>query len=214
LSKYLEKIRSPWLIAAIVIVIAIMIRVALSGADALERGRVALEEGDETMAVHHFREAISWYLPVAPWRDDAADALWVIHQGQAQSGMLKEAVQSLSMLRAGLMASRSLVGPDEDWRTKVDTALAPLMARWEAKAAAQEGRTPPSKLKEREEHFAKILAEDTLPSRLFGLMVVVGFCLWIVGVWRSTATQGRSRLQSLGLGAVGFVLFVLGLIFA
>ena len=194
--------------------LAIMVRVGVSGSDALERGRTALKEGDQTMALHHFRESISWVLPVAPWRDDAAEVMWGIHQSQVESGLLKEAVQTLSMLRAGLMAGRSLIGVDEGWHTKVDEALAPLMARWEAKAAAQEGRTLQGSLEEREVHFAEILARDTLPHRAFGLMTILGFFMWMFGIWRSTAEEGKRRAKLLGLSAIGFVLFVLGLTLA
>ena len=166
------------------------------------------------MAVHHFREAISWVLPVAPWREDAADVLWDIHTGQVKAGELKEAVQTLSMLRAGLMAGRSLLGPDEEWHSKVDAALAPLMARWEAKATSQEGRPLPGTLEEREAHFATILAQDTLPSRGYGLLAIIGFFIWVVAVWRSTDSEGNLRLKLLSAGALGFLLFLLGLTLA
>jgi len=188
-----------------------MIRTTVSGADALEQGRMSLQAGDETMALHHFRESISWYLPVAPWRDDAVEALWDMHEKQVAAGKYKEAVQSLSMLRAGLMASRSVLGTDGEWRDRVDAALAPLMAQWEAKAAAQEGRPLKGDLASRTEHFAQILSQDTLPHRGFGLLVVFGFILWIVGVWRATGLEGRERVKNLGLGALGFILFVIGL---
>ena len=214
MSKLLEIFRSPWILATVVILIAIMIRIGVSGSNALERGRISLDEGDTTMAVHHFREAVSWVLPVAPWREDAAEALWSIHLGQVESGQLKEAVQTLSMLRAGLMAGRSILGPDEVWHEKVDSALAPLMARWEAKAAVQEGRPLPGSLKEREAHFAQILARDTLPSRGYGLIAILGFFVWCFAVWRSTGATGKSRIKILGVAAVGFVLFVLGLTLA
>mgnify|MGYP001369596706 CR=1 FL=1 len=191
-----------------------MIRVGVSGSNALERGRVLLEEGDTTMAVHHFREAVSWVLPVAPWREDAAEALWSIHRGQVEAGQLKEAVQTLSMLRAGLMAGRSVLGPDEEWHERVDAALAPMMARWEAKAAAQEGRSIRGSLKERETHYAEILSRDTLPSRTYGLIMIIGFFLWCSAMWRSTGEEGKARVKILGVAALGFVLFVLGLTLA
>jgi hypothetical protein len=172
---------------------------------------MSLQEGDETMAVHHFRESISWYLPVAPWREDAAEALWDMHEKQIAAGKHKEAVQSLSMLRAGLMASRSIFGTDTLWRGRVDEALAPLMAQWEAKAAAQEGRPLQGDLAARKTHFAQILAEDTLPHRGLGLLVVFGCILWVVGVWRATGLEGKERVKYLGIGALGFTLFVVGL---
>ena len=166
------------------------------------------------MAMHHFREAISWVLPVAPWREDAADALWNIHLGQVREGQLKEAVQTLSMLRAGWMAGRSLLGPDEEWVDKVDTALAPLMAQWELKAAAQEGRSIDEPLSEREAHFAQLLKRETLPSRAFGLMVILGFFLWVYGAWRATSLEGQQKRIHLGVASLGIVLFVIGLTLA
>ena len=202
--------RSPAIVATIVILLAVFIRVGVSGSGALERGRAAILQGDETLASHHFRESISWYLPVAPWRDDSAQALWDLHKSQVARGNLKDAVQSLSMLRAGFMAGRSLIGPDQVWRAQTDQALAPLMAQWEAQAAAQEGRQVPGDLKEREAHFAQVLARDTMPSRSSGLLAVLGFGLWIASIWRATGAQGRSRLRYLGAGALGFILFLVG----
>jgi hypothetical protein len=211
LSRWRACVRSPWVIAGLLIVLAMMVRTGCSGASALEEGRARLEAGDETMAAHHFREALAWYLPVAPWREDAADALWAMYERQAEAGRLQEAVQSLSMLRSGILAGRSIVSPDTTLREKVEEHLAPLMARWEAQAAAREGRQHPGPLAEREVHFAEILSQDTLPHRGFGLLALFGFVLWLVMAWRATSAEGRERFKRLGFAAVGFILFLIGL---
>jgi len=181
----------------------------------LSEGDKAQAQGDTLAATLAYREAISWAFPlVAPWRDEASEKLWALGLAQEKQGQYEQAVQSFSMLRAGLFASRSLLGMDEEWRDRVDVQLAPLMARWEAQAALKEGRRVPDSLKKRTEHFADILARDLLPNRGWGLLAVLCFCLWVFAFLRATQREGKERMRWLGIGLIGFILFLVGLALA
>jgi hypothetical protein len=189
---------------------AVCVRTVVSGTAARERGLGLLAAGDEVGAALALREATSWYMPLGWWRADAIEALWALHERQAAEGRLPDAVSTLSSLRAGLFAARSVLHPDGDWLARVDGALAPLMARWEAAAATAEGRSAPGALAERQAWFAATLARPTRPSRGFGLLGVLGFALWVAATWRGLSHEGRSRWRWLGAGALGLVAFLAG----
>jgi hypothetical protein len=187
----------------------------MSGYCALSEGDKAQARGDMLTATLAYRESISWAFPlVAPWREEASEKLWAMGFAQEKQGQYAQAVQSFSMLRAGLFASRSLLGLDETWRDKVDVQLAPLMARWEAQSALEEGRKIPGPLTQRTEHFADILARDVLPNRAWGLWAVFFFCFWVFAFFRATQRDGKERKRWLGIGLISFVLFLLGLALA
>lgn len=200
--------------AGAVVLVAVGTRSCVSGCGALERGREALERGEEVVGAFELREAVSWYLPIAPWRWEAAELLWGLHERQANDGRLPEAVRTLNLLRAGLFAGRSFFGPDGEWRERIDAALAPLMARWERDAAVAEGRAPPGPLERRTERFQAVLERDPMPNRWLGLLAVLGFGLWGGAAWWSAERSGRQRVWGLGMAAGGFLLFLLGLGFA
>ena len=204
-----------WVWILIGLFLLISIRTWVSGYGALSEGDEAYAKGDRVAASLAYRESISWAFPlVAPWRDDAADKLWAIGTDQEKQGQYAQAVQSFSMLRAGLFASRSVLGMDDTWREKVDGQLAPLMARWEAQSAVKEGRKVPGSLQKRTDHFADILARDVLPNRAWGFLAVLGFCLWVFAFLRATQREGKERKRWLGIGVVNFILFILGLALA
>ena len=190
-------------------------RVVTSGQAALTDGHAALAEGNELGATVAYREAISWYLPVvAPWRDEAADALWDMHLAQLEADRLPAAVQSLQSLRAGLRSADSLWRPDQERKRLVDDTLAPLMARWEADDAKASGRKSPGELASRTEHHAALLAQDERPSRPFGLLAVLGFGLWIGAAVRGLKQEGKGRVKLLALSVLGLTAFLTGLALA
>ena len=204
-------------IAVVVLVAlgAICARVALSGQAALERGRANLQAGDAELAGLDLREAIGWTLPGwAPWRGEAIALLWDLQGQQAARGEVPEAVATLTALRAGLYASRSLLVDDDAEHARVDAALAPLMARWEELAASAEGRRVPGSAEEREIHFAATLARDRLPDARLGILAVIGFALWVGATLRATARTGRRRWAHFGAALVGFAAFLAGVALA
>lgn len=202
-------------LAALALVVgAVSVRTVVSGTRALERGQERVAAGDETGAAMFLREAVSWYLPLAWWREDAIEGLWTLQARQAEQGRLPDAVSTLNALRGGLFAARSVIHPDGDWLARVDAALAPLLARWEAESASTERRASPGPLSEREAEFAAILARPTRPSRGFGSLAVVGFIAWVSATWTGLGRSGRERWRWLGAGAVGLLAFLAGVALA
>ncbi|MEZ4269749.1 MAG: hypothetical protein R3F39_25610 [Myxococcota bacterium] len=203
------------LLALGVVLAAVTVRTVVSGTAARDHGMERLAAGDEAGAAMFLREAVSWYLPVAWWREEAIEGLWSLHERQVAQGRLSDAVSTLSALRGGLFAARSLVHPDGDWLVRVDAALAPLLARWEAEAASVEGRAAPGTASAREAAFAATLSRETRPSRGFGLLAVLGFALWVGATWTGLGSpQGAPRWRWLGAGVLGLLAFLAGVAFA
>jgi len=204
--------RALWWLAALGVVLGVVVvRVAVSGHAALERGRAALAAGDELLAAVELRESVSWALPaLAPWREEAAQALWDLAERQAAEGRQDAQVQTLSQLRAGWLGGRGLLGPDTAWLHRVDEALAPALAAWEAQAARVEGRPSPGPRAARVVHFAEVLARDPMPNRWGSLAAALGFAAWLLGAWRAAAGAGGRRWAWLGVALVGLVAFLLG----
>jgi hypothetical protein len=207
--------RTLTILAALAIVVgAVGVRTVVSGTRALDRGLERVAAGDEPGAAMFLREAVSWYLPLAWWREDAIEALWALQARQAEQGRLPDAVSTLNALRGGLFAARSVIHPDGDWLARVDAALPPLLARWEAEAASAERRASPGPLGAREGDFAALLARDPRPSRGFGSLAVVGFLLWVGATWRGLGRDGGERWRWLGAGLLGLLAFLAGVAFA
>ena len=192
-------------VAGAVVVVALLARVVSSGLGAVERGDAALAQGDELAATVAYREAVSWYLPlVAPWRAEGAEALWKLHERQVAEARVADAVRTLQSLRSGILGSWSLLHPDQELLARVDTALPPLMATWEASAATAEGRALPGPRADREQWFADRLASSERPARPWSVLAVVGFLVWIGAGVRATRVSGRSRAASLAIAAIAF----------
>lgn len=203
-----------WGLALLVVLGCVVVRVVVSGGAAVDRGEASLEAGDELAATVSLREAVSWYLPLAPWRARAADALWMLHERQVDEGRVADAVRTLQSLRSGFFAARSLVHPDDERLAAVDAALPGLMATWEAEAAVAEGRPAPGSRVEREAFFAARLADDARPGRGWSVLAVLGFGLWVGAALQATRRVGRARWRMLGAAAVGFAGFMIGVAFA
>ena len=172
-----------WIIAIGLVMLGLVVRVALGGVGALDRARSADEVGDTVVAVMEYRQALSWYLPIAPWRGDAADGLMRLSQASLDAGRWEEAVLRLNMLRSGFLGGRSLLGVDDDALSAVDVLLSRALAQWEAEAAIAEQRPSAGSVAERTTHYAGVLANDPMPSRAWGLVAVLGFFLWLGGAW-------------------------------
>lgn len=185
-------------------------RVVWSGYDSLAVGEEALAEGQQLTATVALRESVSWYLPVGPWRERAAQALWTLHTDQLAAGNVADSVRTLHALRGGLRSAQSILRPGEDWLQRVDAALVVLMVRWEREAAAAEGRVDPGPEAARAAWFADTLARDERPARGWGLLAVAGFFLWVWAMMTGLGRSGADRWRRLAIGAGGFVAFLLG----
>jgi hypothetical protein len=213
----MESLKSRWLgsgVVLVVVIVVVCLRVGWSGMSSLDAGQHALAAGDEVGATAKLREALGWYLPVAPWRTAAAEDLWGLYETQAARGDLPSAVTTLSALRSGVLAGHGLFRPDGDLLERVHGVLPGLMARWEVDAARSEGRREPGPLGDREAHFSGVLERDVRPGRGWGFLAALGFLLWIGAALYATGHEGRARIQALAASAAGLALFLVGLGFA
>lgn len=201
-----------WALVCLLVVTALGVRVGISGQGALARGEAALERGEHLAAALAFRQALSWTLPwAAPWRQRATDALEQLAKKQEAARDLEGAVTTLSALRSGILASWSLVHPDEQLKSRTDDKLAALLARWEAQRGAPAGGEPLAALPEREAFFARALVRDHRPHRGWSVLAGLGFLLWVGGLWRASCAQRTQGRRWWLLGVVGFACFLAGL---
>ena len=175
----------PWIVAVAVVVIGAIIRVAWGGYASLERASQADEAGQLRVAALEYRQTLAWYLPVAPWRAEAADALWELSDKAYQAKRWDDVVMLLNMYRSGILSGRSILGTDSELLARGDERLAEALGRWEAELAIKENRPALGALPARIAHFGDVLAEDRLPSRFWGLLAVLGFLVWLGAAWRS-----------------------------
>jgi hypothetical protein len=186
-------------------------RVSWSGHGALESGRTALAAGEHLAARVLLREAVSWYLPGAIWRQEAAELLWGLHERQVQKGALKEAVGTLQALRAGFIAAQSIVRPDEEWIQRVNERLVPLLVQWESSAAKAEGREISAPELERTRWMRERLLADSRPNRLWAVVMVIGFSLWVGASISAARRRDRRLWHELAMAVCGLLVFCLGL---
>ena len=199
-----------WIVIAALLIATLLGRVTFSGLSALEEGQRALELGDEVSMTIALREAVSWYLPFAPWRSEAITLLWELHERQLTEARLADAVRTLQSLRSGLWAADSLIRPNLEDKARVDKALASLMARWEQAVATQEGRKIESTLAKREAYHARLLAADERPKRGWGILVVIGVIGFGWSVYRGIASPSAQRRRWLGLAVICVFCVLLG----
>lgn len=199
----------PVWVGSAAVLLALVGRTVWSGYGALADGRRALEAGRELEATVALREATSWYLPKASWREQAMEELWSLHERQLEAERLQDAVRTLQALRGGARAARSVLAPDAAWRERVNDRLAELMARWEARdGGGSEGRAA------LERRHRRLLRRDERPARGWGLLCVLGFGLWVGAALSAIASDGARRWRWLGGSAAGFTAFVVGLLAA
>ena len=206
--------RLSWGIVVSAVVLVICLRVVISGSSALEEGEAAVSSGDELGATVLLRESLSWYMPLASWREPAAEALWSLYERQASRGDLEAAVRTLSAIRSGVISGQGLFRHDGELLERVHDVLPGLMARWEASAAKQDGRDEPGLLADREAYFARLLAREVRPDRGWGLLAVLGFAVWMGAAFVAAGRGAGERLRPLIASAVGLALFLIGVGYA
>jgi len=201
-------------VGVVVVLLLVIIRVAFSGSGALKRGDEAQALGDHLGAASAWREAVSWVLPVgAVWRAEAMDRLEKLADEREAAGDLPAAVMALSSLRSGILAGHGLLRPDEDRLKAVDGRLAPLMASWEALDAAESAR-PVGERSARIAFYEEKLSREVRPARSMSLLALIGLLVWLAGMYRAAALQGRARVRELLVATLGVVAMLVGVALA
>jgi len=169
-------------------------------------GEAYLKNNQYIKAITFFDRSIHWYTPFNPYVRQSAQHLWEICTRAEHEGDIQLALIAARTIRQGFFAARSFYTPGKDWISKCDTKIASLIAK-------EQGVTVPSAREESPEPdiFWTLILEvgffgwigsvigflmlgltegqtPTLRSRpaiLWGVMVLIFYTLWIIGMMRA-----------------------------
>lgn len=168
-------------------------------------------------AIEHYRRALRWWFPWTPHEPEAASSLRALAEELEAAGEIDSALLAWRSLIGGMEASRLPFDVQDPRREHAKDQIARLLVLQGATgidASLTEERL-------QAEH-RESLDRRVGPDPLWGAVLVVGFTLWLVGlvllISRGFDRRGRlvwSAARGPASGAiVGFVSFVLGLLFA
>lgn len=196
------------------VVLAIVWARAFYGSmQAYDKGETYFEERQYIKAITFFDRSIHWYTPFNPYVRQSAQHLWEICTRAEQEGDIRLALIAARTIRQGFFAARSFYTPGKDWISKCDTKIASLMAKeLGGLELAVNNAVSPSREKDPEpDIFWTLILEvgffgwigsvigflmlgltegqtPTLRSRpaiLWGVMVLIFYTLWIIGMMRA-----------------------------
>lgn len=182
----------------------VLLRVVLSGREALAAAEQALAEEKTELAVVHLRHAARWYLPGAPWVARAHTHLKTLAAAQQRDGKLHAALFSLRNLRSAVLATRSFYTPHADLLRETNAQIAALMAT-QPPAAMDATKSVP-------ELEATYLAELKAQRRArpwAALLASLGFLGCVVALWLGAAGLRRRHVLAFVAASLAFVLGLL-----
>ena len=121
----------PWIIALTVVAVGLVARVVVGGYSSLQRADEAAAAGQIRVAALEYRHALSWYLPIAPWRETASQRLLALSDAALSDKNWEQAVMLLNMHRSGILSGRSVLGEESEFRRRGDAKLAEAMGEME-----------------------------------------------------------------------------------
>lgn len=198
----------------LVLVAMLYIKVTLNSQDALRVGDGAYADGEIKTAIIHYERAIKWYTPWSVVVPRALERLWQLGTEAEARGDLPRALEAYQALRSSLYAVQSLYIPYQDWVTKSEERIAPLLAQTKAGTAVEA-----DKLKQDTARFARQLQRHVGPHVGWAILVEVSFVSWIgatVGlIWYVFDDKGhfvpRQGFLWGGLVVLFFALWLIGM---
>ena len=195
-------LRRPTLLVALVCVAVLGIRVWWTAGSEIELAVEAQQAGQWRAATTHYRRALRWYLPLCPHRDQAFDALANMAKESEAQGRADRAISAWRAARAGLNASSlPFFSGSEHLKLANDN-----IARLQSLADGMDVRAPHG------------LPGDMRTSSMALLMIVVGFGLWLFGLFKVIGIQASdapTTIRHMGFSAmVGFAIFAAGILIA
>lgn len=180
---------------------------------AYHEGEAYFEKDQYIKAITFFDRSIHWYAPFNPYVRQSAQRLWEIGLHAEQEGDIRLALIATRNIRRGFYAARSFYTPGKDWITKCDKKITSLMAK-ELEGQQREGKVavPSATQKDAEpDIFWTLILEvgflgwiggvigflihaltrggppqlKARPAILWGLMVIIFYTLWIIGMTRA-----------------------------
>ncbi len=212
--------REPWrsvtrgLGVALVVLMVLAVRVAVSSRRELVQGDELSGRGDVAASVAHYRRAARWYVPFGPSSEAGLDALARIGSDAEAEGDTALALSAYRSIRAAAIGSRSFYVPHADRLRDADEHIAALMASLppppiEASSSTEERR---------DAHLA-LLEAPVGPSPGWSVIALLGLATWVLGafLFATRAFGDDDRLVAREarrwgtLFVAGLCLFVLGL---
>jgi hypothetical protein len=192
-------------------------RVVVSARDELAQAQSLLLSHDRDGAIVHLRRAARWYAPFSPYHVRALTHLSELGRAAEQAGETALALSAYRALRGAILATRSLYVPERQRLEAANERIATLMAK-EPVPGMDAGKSPEQL---RAEHLA-LLSPIPGPNVWWSVVVLLGFACWVSSAFafsiRAIDDQDRWVLPEVrrwsGLIALGFSLFVLGLVLA
>ena len=192
-------------------------RTVWHAADELQTARTFRDAGNSRRAIEHYRRTLRWYFPLTPYESRATDALSTIARRAEDAGDVATA----------LLAWRSLVGGLNARRFSY-SASDPILERGKdevARLLSLHGRVPIDagmSVEQLREGHRRMLDRVPSPNAFWATLLLLGFAAWIASLVALTRrgfdTAGRiawpASRSALWGAALGFVSFVLGLVFA
>ena len=168
------------LVVAVVVVAClgvVVTRAILDGRAALADGDAAAAAGDHAEAIHQWRRAARWYVPLAPHVGEAYDRLEELARAAEAGGDRDTALAAWEGVRSSVMATRSFYTPYAD---RLDTANARI-AELRAATAEDAAAAPRQSQAERAAWHLELLRRDDSPSVGWSVIALLGFAAWIGG---------------------------------
>lgn len=168
------------LVVAVVVVAClgvVVTRAILEGRAALAHGDAAMAEGDTAEAIHQWRRAARWYVPLAPHVGGAYDRLEELARTAEARGDRDTALAAWEGVRSSVKATRSFYTPHADRLEIADGRIAELRSATAEDAAAAPGQSQA----ERAAWHLELLRRDDSPSVGWSVIALLGFAMWIGG---------------------------------
>jgi len=209
----LTKVISVALGLCLVLLAAVWVRVFCESMHAHRKGEAYFKKHQYVKAITFFDRSIHWYTPFNPYVHKSAQRLWEICIRAEQHGDIRRALVAARTIKRGFLAARSFYTPGQDWIDRCHAKIASLMARDSEDQQLDSAipvSFPPQKGSEPDLFWTLILEVgffgwigsvigllmlgmtdgETLmfrprPAILWGMMVVIFYIMWILGMMRS-----------------------------
>ena len=202
--------RATWAIgvgAVLVLLLALVLRVAVAGSHHYALGQDALHSGDLPLAQSHFLYAARWWIPGISTSDDAVTELLKLGDEHLKRGEYREAVGAFDDARGALFSTAWMGPPKGALRDRADLGYANALARWKEE---QSGESPEIN----EGRYLELAKESPGPNPWFSLLMGIAFLGYlssVVMIDRNWGGETGRRWPYALSGTVAFLLWVLAL---
>lgn len=195
----------------------VLSRVASEARSELDVADAYRDEGRVGAAVEHYRRALRWSYPLSSVEKVAVSRLEVIAAQFEAEEDWAAALMAWRSLSGGLAATRSFYVAENPNRAHANLQIARLAAM-EHRAGIDAGS---SEAQVAADHL-RLLSEDVSPDPWWGSLLLFGMAGWVgalaIVARRGFDTAGRLRWSTarvpVSAAMIGFISFVLGLLFA